>query len=144
MLLSGRATLSPKCGRETYVVQAKDLDAPKGIQPSPVLQHVSRKLVGALAFSLILIAGILIRMQNLDTRPLWVDEAESSINALTILEHGVPTDSYLGVPIFENTHVWQWPESPEYEFRDVSYSDKHLAVYHGWLPLYSIAASLAL
>src|SRR5262249_11005031 len=27
---------------------------------------------------------------------------------------------------------------------DVSYSDNHLAVYHGWLPLYSIAASFAM
>jgi Dolichyl-phosphate-mannose-protein mannosyltransferase len=73
-----------------------------------------------------------------------VDEAESSINALTILEHGYPTDSYLGIPIYENTLIQPSPESTEYEFRDLSYSDKHVAVYHGWLPLYAIAGSFAL
>src|SRR5690606_25806923 len=31
---------------------------------------------------------------------------------------------------------------PEYEFRDTSYSHKGMAVYHAWLPLYSIAGSL--
>ncbi|HYZ84410.1 MAG TPA: hypothetical protein VE621_08405 [Bryobacteraceae bacterium] len=103
-----------------------------------------RTLARLALIALVLVVGIAIRARHLDTRPLWVDEAESSINALTILEHGVPTDSYLGLPIYENTHVWFWPESEEYEFRDVSYSDKHLAVYHGWLPLYSIAASFAL
>ncbi len=127
-----------------HAVRANGLDHQAGIHARPVLQPVSRRLIKVIAFSVILIAAISLRIQNLDTLPMWVDEAESSINALTILEHGVPTDSYLGLPIFENTHVWEWPESAEYEFRDVSYSDKHLAVYHGWLPLYSIAASLAI
>ncbi|NWG11995.1 MAG: hypothetical protein HXY20_00495 [Acidobacteria bacterium] len=88
--------------------------------------------------------GIFLRAYNLDVPELWEDEAESSINALTILEHGYPVDHYLGLPIYENTLVKPWPESREYEFRDVSYSNKGLAVYHGWLPLYSIAASLRL
>jgi len=70
-----------------------------------------------------------------------VDEAESSINALTILQHGYPTSEYLGIPIFENMLVQPWPDHPEYEFRDISYSERGLAIYHGWLPLYAIAAS---
>jgi hypothetical protein len=37
-----------------------------------------------------------------------------------------------------------WPGNPEYEFRDLSYSDRGLAVYHSWLPLYSIAAAFRL
>jgi hypothetical protein len=82
-----------------------------------------------------------IRALHLDERPFWVDEAESSINALTILEHGYPTDTYLGLPTYENTLVQRWPGNAEYEFRDVSYSDNHFAVYHGWLPLYAMAAS---
>ena len=94
--------------------------------------------------TLVLLVGFLIRVHYLDERPFWVDEAESSINALTILEHGCPTDTYLGIPIYENTLIQPWPESAEYEFRDLSYSDKHLAVYHGWLPLYAIAGSFAL
>lgn len=73
---------------------------------------------------------------------MWCDEAESSINALTILEHGYPTSTYLGLPIFENVLTEPWPESPEYEFRDSSYSKRGVAVYHGWLPLYVMAGSL--
>ena len=97
-----------------------------------------------IALVLVIFAGVALRMIHLDTLPFWVDEAESSINALTILQHGYPTDSYLGIPIYENTNVWFWPENPEYEFRDVSYSEKHFAVYHGWLPLYAIAGSFKL
>jgi uncharacterized membrane protein len=101
-------------------------------------------MIEALLAILVLLVGFLIRVHYLDERPFWVDEAESSINALTILEHGCPTDTYLGIPIYENTLIQPWPESAEYEFRDLSYSDKHLAVYHGWFPLYAIAGSFAL
>jgi hypothetical protein len=94
--------------------------------------------------AVLIVTGALgLRLAYLDSQPFWVDEAESSINALTILQHGYPTDSYLGLPIYENTSVQAWPGNPEYAFRDVSYSDTHFAIYHGWLPLYSIAASLA-
>lgn len=95
-------------------------------------------VIGALA------AGLVLRIRSLDARAFWVDEAESSINALTILEHGFPSDSYLGLPIYENSFVVPWPGNAEYAWCDVSYSDRHFAVYHGWLPLYSIAASFAL
>jgi hypothetical protein len=84
------------------------------------------------------------RLWHLPQLPFWVDEAESSINALTILEHGYPTDTFLGQPIFENMLVRPWPDHPEFEFRDISYSDRGMAVYHGWLPLYAIAASFKL
>jgi hypothetical protein len=94
--------------------------------------------------TLILGGAIAIRLTSLDAKPFWVDEAESSINALTILQDGFPTDSYLGLPIYENTLVKRWPGNPEYEFRDISYTEEHFAVYHGWLPLYAIAASFAI
>ena len=76
-------------------------------------------------------------------RQLSVDEAESSINALTILDHGYPTDRYLGLPIYENVLLTPTPHDQGYEFKDPSYSDKGIAVYHGWLPLDSIAAAFA-
>jgi hypothetical protein len=75
---------------------------------------------------------------------LAVDEAESAINAFSILQHGYPTATYLGIPIYENMLVRPWPEHPEYEFKDISYSDRGMAVYHGWLPLYAIAGSFRL
>jgi hypothetical protein len=96
-----------------------------------------------LTLTLVITVALALRLAYLDAEPFWVDEAESSINALTILQHGYPTDSYLGLPIYENTFVQSWLGNPEYAFRDVSYSETHLAIYHGWLPLYSIAASLA-
>lgn len=97
----------------------------------------------ALVFLVIAVASWR-RFEYLDIGPFWVDEAESSINALTILQHGYPGDRYLGLPIYENTLVKPWPGNAEYEFKDSSYSDKGFATYHGWLPLYSIAASFAL
>ena len=87
--------------------------------------------------------GALVRAWDLGAKPFRLDEAESSINALTILQHGVPVDHYLGQPIFENTLTRPWPESAEYEFQDSSYSDRGLAVYHGWAPLYVLAATFA-
>jgi hypothetical protein len=102
----------------------------------------SRILLGA---GLLAVAalGMVLRCVNLHHPPLNVDEAESAINALTILQLGYPSDEYLGLPLFENTLTRPWPEHPEYEFRDTSYSDRGMAIYHGWLPLYAIAASFA-
>jgi hypothetical protein len=88
--------------------------------------------------------GLGLRGTHLGDPPLWVDEAESAINALTIVADGLPRDRYLGLPLFENTLVRPWPDNAEYEFRDLSYSDEGLAIYHGWLPLYAIAAAFRL
>lgn len=85
--------------------------------------------------------GLILRLLAACSSPLWVDEAESSINGLTIVEHLLPVDHYLGQPIYENTLTEKWAESEEYEFRDSSYSKRGVAVYHAWLPLYAIAAS---
>src|SRR5690349_10929876 len=110
---------------------------------SPRRSAVRRAIPFALV-TLLVIGAVALRLASLDAVPFWVDEAESSINALTILEHGYPTDSYLRLPIYENTLIQHWPGNPEYEFRDISYSEKHFAIYHGWLPLYAIAGSFAL
>lgn len=92
--------------------------------------------------ALVLLAGILLRTCHLSYPALSIDEAESCINAMSILERGYPSESYLGLPIFENTLVRPWPGShEEYEFKDISYSDRGYAVYHGWLPIYAIACS---
>lgn len=90
----------------------------------------------------LLVVAAAARLWKLDGTLFWVDEAESTINALTILEHGVPIDRYVGLPIYENTLIERTPDDPEYEFRDSSYSRRGLATYHGWLPLYAIAGAL--
>ena len=98
----------------------------------------------AVLFAAILALGIALRLRYIDEGALFIDEAESSLNALSILEHGYPADTYMGLPMFENTLTELWPESAEYEFHDTSYSSTGKAIYHGWLPLYAIAASLVL
>jgi len=98
----------------------------------------------AVGLCALVLLAVGLRAWDLEWPLLWVDEAESAINALTIVADGVPGDHFLGQPLYENTLVRPWPESSEYEFRDISYSDRGLAVYHGWLPLYSIAAAFRL
>lgn len=100
-------------------------------------------MAGILA-TLLIVLGMGLRVSWMQQSALWCDEAESSINALTILETGLPGWKYLGLPVYENTLTKLWEEHPEYEFRDSTYSDKGVVVYHGWLPLYAMAASQAL
>jgi hypothetical protein len=93
------------------------------------------------AVVLIILIGTVVRFWNLATPMMWCDEAESSINALTILDHGVPVNHYLGLPLYENILTRKWEGHPEYEFADTSYSSKGYVTYHGWLPLYCMAGS---
>ena len=96
---------------------------------------------GPIILVLILCLGLWLRGRDLAATPPVGDEAESAINALTILQTGVPRGEYLRLPIYENCLTETWPDHPEYEFRDSSYSRKGLTIYHGWLPLYTMAAS---
>ncbi len=111
--------------------------------PGPAARGRKRWLTWLLLWALVA-TGLLLRGAGLESPLLWADEAESAINALTILGTGAPGDSHLGLPLFENTLVRPWPESAEYEFRDLSYSDRGRTIYHGWLPLYAIAGALRL
>ena len=105
---------------------------------------VSERVRTVIIVGVLVLVAIGLRGYQLASPILAVDEAESALNALTIVADGVPGDHFLGQPLFENTLVRPWPESSEYEFRDISYSDRGLAVYHSWLPLYSIAAAFRL
>lgn len=107
------------------------------------MSSFKHKAVGWVALVLLLAAGTLLRGYSAASSQMWEDEAESSINAQTILDHGVPTDTFLGEPIYENIMLRPWPGHAAYEFKDLSYSDKGVAVYHGWLPLYTMAGSMA-
>lgn len=108
-----------------------------------VMPNVGKKR--NMVFALILLAAaMLLRISGALGDTLWVDEAESAINGLTILETGLPKGQYLGIPIYENTLTEPWETSEEYAYRDSSYSLKrNVVVYHGWLPLYAIAVSQA-
>jgi len=89
----------------------------------------------------IILLGLGLRISWMNKTALWCYEAESSINALTIIGTGIPGWKYVGFPIVKNTLTKTWDENPEYEFRDSTYSDRGVVVYHGCLPLYTIAAS---
>src|SRR6185503_9730492 len=106
------------------------------------MRGTRRKTLEYVLLAVVLAWATCLRAWNLSAPLFWVDEAESTINALTIVREGLPVNHYMGLPIYENTLVDPWPSNPEYEFKDISYSDRGVAVYHGWLPLYSIAASL--
>jgi hypothetical protein len=88
-----------------------------------------------------LLAAVALRVSLVRNEPLGLDEAESSINALTILERGYPADHYLGLPVYENVLLTTSPDSQEYEFRNSS--NRGMTTDKGWLPLYSIAAAFA-
>lgn len=103
-----------------------------------------RRSKAALTLCVLVVSAVALRAWRLDVPVLSVDEAESALNALTIVADGVPGDRFLGQPLYENTLVRPWPDSAEYEFKDLSYSDRGLAVYHSWLPLYSIAVAFRL
>src|SRR5690242_9689827 len=107
----------------------------------PALMRAGRGVWGPAIFVLILALGVYLRGHDLSATPPTGDESESALNALTILQSGVPRGEYLGLPIYENVLTEPWPDNAEYEFRDSSYSNKGLAIYHGWLPLYTMAAS---
>src|SRR6516165_7554005 len=109
---------------------------------APVVRSQSSTHIWVL--SILLLTGLACRIYDLGRLPLWSDEAESSVNAFTILERGVPADTYQGQPIYENWMVKPWPGNSEFEFRDISYNDRGVAVYHAWLPLFSIALSFRL
>ncbi len=95
-----------------------------------------------LAVAAIIAGGLYLRARDITAACPNGDEGESAINALTILQTGLPRGVYLQMPIYENCLIEPWPQSDEYEFRDSSYSASGLAIYHGWLPLYSMAASM--
>jgi hypothetical protein len=88
-----------------------------------------------------LLAGAAVRLAFVRNEPLDLDEAESSISALSILERGYPADQYLGLPIYENVLLTTSPDSPEYEFGNSNDAHPGMAIDRGWLPLYSIAAA---
>lgn len=108
----------------------------------PAARSLQSRFLVATAVAAIVLVGLGMRIAWMNERSLWCDEAESAINALSIQETGLPYWKYLGLPVYENTLTEEWVDHPEYEFRDSSYSKKQgVVVYHGWLPIYSIAAS---
>jgi hypothetical protein len=73
------------------------------------VDSVSRAWTWIIVAGLVLV-GTLLRLRDLAEGAMFIDEAESSLNALSIREHGYPADTYLGLPMFENTLTEPWPD----------------------------------
>lgn len=102
------------------------------IEPIQMFALMARgRFLSAGAVAVIVCLGLWLRVSWMNQSALWCDEAESSIHALSIIGTGVPGWKYVDLPIFENTLTNPWDDSEEYEFRDSTYSDPGVVVYHG-------------
>jgi hypothetical protein len=63
----------------------------------------ARRPVSRIVLVACFVLATTLRLSFVDWRQLSVDEAESSINALTILEHGYPTDRYRPAVVTRNS-----------------------------------------
>ena len=72
------------------------------------------------AIGVLLVGALALRVGSVLAGPFWADEAETGINAFSILQTGLPRSEYLGIPVYENMVVREWPSQPEYEFKDIS------------------------
>jgi hypothetical protein len=108
---------------------------------TPRARRPIKRAIRIAVFAIIFLTGLWMRGGHLSKVPPTGDESETAINALTILDTGLPRGTYLQLPIYENVLTEPWPGHPEYEFRDSSYSNRDVAIYHGWLPIYAIACS---
>ena len=80
-----------------------------------------------------LVLATALRLSFAVGEPFWEGEADSNINALSILERGYPADHYLGIPIYENVLLTTSPGSNEYEFGSASHSARGMVIDHGWI-----------
>lgn len=84
---------------------------------------------------LLMIAGVTLRFVASGYRLLWQDEAETTINALQVVDHGYPSDTFKGKPLFENASYLP-SDDPMYEFASTNYYGTHLERNKGWLTFY--------
>jgi len=95
-----------------------------------------------LAVILVFLIAFFLRIYQSAGSLLWEDEAETALNSIGILDTGLPSGFFRGMPLFESPFV-QKSDSPVYEFSEYNYANG-LPRYHGWLPFYPIALSFKL
>ncbi|MFA6908517.1 MAG: glycosyltransferase family 39 protein [Patescibacteria group bacterium] len=108
-------------------------------------QHISSRLNVGLLYGFLLIVtiagGLSIRVAMGSNVVLWNDEAETTINALQVLDVGFPHGTFEGKPLYENASFIP-SQDPKYAYESTNYYGGTLERNKGWLPYYYQAAFL--
>jgi len=98
-----------------------------------------KKIYLIITLSIIIIAGLFFRFNIFGNDLLWSDEAETTINTMQVLDHGYPSDTYKGKPIYENASYIEI-EDPKYALASTNYYGSIFERNKGWLTFYYQAA----
>ena len=83
---------------------------------------------------------------NLSNAPLWQDEAESALNALTISSDSlIPKGSVDGRPaLLHEMSLYYKTNDPKYEYLPTHFLETPYVTIHGWLPYYFIRLGMGI
>ena len=85
-------------------------------------------------------------LANIVNLPLWQDEAESALNAMTLNGHNMIPKAYEkpGFPMHECKLYFPQQGDPMYAYYPTAYYYSSYVTTHGWLPYYFIRAGILL
>jgi len=83
---------------------------------------------------------------NLSNAPLWQDEAESALNALTLSSSSlIPKGSADGNPaLLHEMSLYYKTNDPKYEYLPTHFLETPYVTIHGWLPYYFIRLGIGI
>ncbi len=89
---------------------------------------------------LIILFGLSLRLINIGKDLLWVDEAETVINSLQVINDGYPNAYFEGEPIYENGDSIKAPiNDPIYRYASSNYLGSKYENNKGWFTYYYLA-----
>ncbi|MBT6691637.1 hypothetical protein HOB10_04890 [Candidatus Parcubacteria bacterium] len=91
-----------------------------------------------LLLGLIIVLGFCLRYINIGKHILWVDEAETVINTIQVIEDGYPHGYFKGQPIHENISYIKI-EDPVYRYASTNYYGSKYENNKGWLTYFYLA-----
>ena len=108
-----------------------------------VLERINR-MDGLAACWILLITTLL--AGNLSNAPLWRDEAESALNALTLSSSSlIPKGSADGNPaLLHEMSLYYKTDDPKYEYLPTHFLETPYVTIHGWLPYYFIRLGMGI
>ena len=83
----------------------------------------------------IVAVGLAVRLATSWDRTLWQDEAETTINSLQIIDHGYPSDTFKGKPLYESKSYIR-SNDQKYQYASTNYHGSHYERNKGWLTYY--------
>ncbi|MFA5135020.1 MAG: glycosyltransferase family 39 protein [Patescibacteria group bacterium] len=100
-----------------------------------------KKSTTVVVLVLFALGGMALRFAASGDRYLWNDEAETTINALQVLDVGYPNSTFEGKPIYENASYIP-SDDPKYAYESTNYYGSTYERNKGWLTYYYQAAFL--